>query len=155
MPGRVDAILAIEHPTKFAIALSDHIYQLDVPGGFAALSEAEQTVYCVDGIEREVNNGGFSQFYVNSAGDQAHETLAALERIGAHQMAALLREANACFGPTGPSPDPETRARQMDAIGEQAEERWQALSERFFAYPDDLTTLMRAYVTSHRAEIRE
>ena len=155
MPGRVDAILAIEHPTEFAIALSDHIYQLDVPGGFASLSEAEQTVYCVDGLEREVNNGGFSQFYVNSAGDQAHETLAALERIGAHQMAALVREANACFGPAGPSSDPDTRATQMDAIGSSAEERWRTLSEQFFGYPDDLTSLMRAFVSAHRADIRE
>ena len=155
MPGRIDAILAIEDPTAFAIALGNHIYQLDGEGDFAGLSEAEQTVYCIDGLERDVNNGGFSQFYLNSSGDQAVETVAALERIGATRMAALVRDANAAFGPSGPARDRDERGTQLLALGDAADAHWQALSAKFWDYPDDLTALVRAYVSAHRGEFRE
>ena len=45
MTGRIDEILAIEDPTEFAIALSDHVYGRPGAGGFFGLTEAEQTVY--------------------------------------------------------------------------------------------------------------
>src|SRR5687768_790603 len=71
MTDRIDEILTIEDPTEFAIALSDHVFGRPGPEGFSGLTEAEQTVYCIAGLERDVNNGGFAQFFLNSSGDQA------------------------------------------------------------------------------------
>jgi hypothetical protein len=39
--------------------------------GLAAFSQAERYVYAVQGMMREVNNGGWSQFFFNSAGELA------------------------------------------------------------------------------------
>ena len=150
MPTPIDEILAIEDPTRFAIALSNHVYGREGPGGFSGLSEAEQTVYCIDGLEREVNNGGFAQFFFNSAGDQARETVAALRRIGAAHTAELVERAMGPFGPTGPSADRDERATQLDRIGDSAEALWYELDDGFYEYKDDLTDLLRSYVRSRR-----
>lgn len=150
MPTPIDEILAIADPTRFAIALSNHVYGREGPGGFAGLSEAEQTVYCIDGLEREVNNGGFAQFFLNSAGDQSRETVAALRRVGAEHTARLVERAMAPFGPEGPSPNPDERAAQLERIGDGAAALWYELDDAFFEYKDDLTGLLRSYVRSRR-----
>lgn len=152
--ARIDDILAIEDGTAFAIALSDFVFGMTGGEGIAGLSEAETTAYVVDGLEREVNNGGFSQFYFNSAGDQARETVEALRRIGAGRMAALVERANGAFGADGPSPDREARWQQLEALGDTASELWSELDDSFYEYPDDLTGLMRAYVAAHREGFR-
>ena len=37
----------------------------------------------IEALEAEVNNGGFDQYFYNSAGDNTAETIQALETIGA------------------------------------------------------------------------
>jgi hypothetical protein len=44
----------------------------------------------VEGLEAEVNNGGFDQYFFKSAGDEAVAAIAALIAIGATKIAALL-----------------------------------------------------------------
>ena len=61
---------------------STNIFSRLQVAGFDSLCPAEQVFICIDQLEREVNNGGFHQFFWNSAGDNTPETLAALEQIG-------------------------------------------------------------------------
>jgi uncharacterized protein DUF4375 len=58
-----------------------------MPAGIRAL-------YVTSGVEDEVNNGGFNQYYWNSSGKFAGEAVAAFEFFGAHKYAELMREAN-------------------------------------------------------------
>lgn len=149
MSRAIDDILAIEDPTQFAIALSSHVYGR--PGeGFESLTQAEQTVFCIDGLEREVNNGGFSQWFFNSAGDQARETIDALQRVGANHTAELVRRSLQPFGAEGPSRDWEQRRDQLERIGDGAEGLWNELTDAFYEYTDDLTALLRSYADAHR-----
>lgn len=48
--------------------------------GFAALSIPQQYFSAVSVLDGEVNNGGYSQYFVNSSGDYWKEALAGLER---------------------------------------------------------------------------
>src|SRR5438034_442431 len=61
--------------------------------GLAALDERERTLFLVWSFTSEVDNGGFEQFFFNSGGGYAPETVDALERIGAPDVAALLERA--------------------------------------------------------------
>ena len=153
--SRIGDILAIEDGTQFAIALSNHVFDAAEKRGVENLTEAELTAFVVDGAEREVANGGFSQFYFNSAGDQARETVEGLHRIGAHKMAEIVERANAAFGDHGPSPDRDKRQEELDEIGEASEKLWSDLDGEWNDYPDDITTLMRKYVQENRAAFRE
>ena len=148
-------VLAKEDGTQFAIALSDLVFPRYDRDGFAALTSAERVAYCVDALEREIANGGFDQYFWNSSGDTAHETLAALLEIGAAGAAALLREAIAAF-PAGKVPaNREERQKVHQSLPQSAREKWHELDGRFDGYPDDLSTLMRGYAGAHAAEFRD
>lgn len=151
----ISDVLARRDGTEFAIALSDLVFPRCDRDGFAALTGAERVAYCVDALEREVNNGGFDQFFRNSSGDTAAETLAALERIGAIQAAGLLREALAAFPGGVAPPDRNEREKLVDAMDDAVGDSWSELDGRFQDYPDDLTTMMRAFVEANRGEFRD
>ena len=147
----ISKILKITDATAFSIALSDLVYSRAGPAGLEGLRPAEQVVYCIDGLERDVNNGGFEQFFVNSPGDYAKETQAALRTIGAQETAALVARAIAVF-PGGPSPDADQRGKQVDALSDDALTQLDMLSAEFMEYRDDLSGLLRAYVAQHQGD---
>jgi hypothetical protein len=101
-----------------------------------------------------VNNGGFHQFFLNSAGDHARETVEALGAIATPHTASLVERAMAVFPGGAPSPDHDTRQDQVDALPEEAHGQWEALDKIFFRYEEDLTALLRVYVARHTADFR-
>jgi hypothetical protein len=145
----IQDVLAVNDGAKFAIALSELVNAREASVGYDALSHAEQIALCVDGLEREVNNGGFEQYFGNSAGDHALDCVDALDEIGGHQAAELLRRALTIFGVAGPDPDREERSLQLEALGERVPTKLEPLDDAFFDYPDDLAELMRAFVRSN------
>ncbi|HUQ27184.1 MAG TPA: DMP19 family protein [Usitatibacter sp.] len=153
MPS-IDDVLANEDPTTFAIALSDLVFARYDRDGFESLTPPERVAYCVDALEREVNNGGFEQFFTNNSGDTSAETVAALRKIGAIQAANLVQSAMELF-PNGSLPrDREERVDVVGAMSDAHRSKWHELDDRFCSYPDDLTRLMRAFVNAHRAGFR-
>lgn len=94
------------------------------------------------GIEAEVNNGGFDQYYFNGAGEHARLVPAALHEIGAHKMAQIVERANALFGPDGPPVDADERDVGLFKITDDDEEAWEQLDREFQAYPDDIAALL-------------
>ena len=58
-----------------------------------ALTEEETIVLAVEALEREVNNGGYHQFFVNSSKEFAPVIVDALERIGCTNTAAITKDA--------------------------------------------------------------
>jgi hypothetical protein len=58
-----------------------------LPAGIRAL-------YVTWGVEAEVFNGGFNQYYWNSSRNFAEQAVAAFEFFSAHEHAELMREAN-------------------------------------------------------------
>lgn len=113
---------------------------------FEALPESDRVLITIWALEGEVNNGGFDQFYFNSSGHLAAFAVEALTLIGAHQMAALVRDANAHFGPGGPPLDGDERHAQLLAITADHEDLFDDLDRRFFEYPDDVSALLSAYL---------
>ena len=67
------------------------------------LSPAAQVLYHTGVFCGEMVNGGISQFFSNTSGNRAHETLAALRTIGAVLCAELLEKALTLF-PDGIAP---------------------------------------------------
>lgn len=94
-------------------------------------------------FEAEVNNGGFDQYYFNSAGDLAIPTVKALLEIGARNTAALLGAANSEFPDSLPPVDRELRQLSLDGIRDTA--RFGALEEEFYRGKEDLTALLACY----------
>ncbi len=104
----------------------------------------ERTVVLVRELEDEVNNGGFHQYFNNSSGDNAADTISALLEIGALAMADILRRAIERFLD---KISPTERVARLEILCEQfpKTDEFDDLNAEFFAYPDDLSILLAEY----------
>ncbi len=117
--------------------------------GFAYLSEHEKVLFCVWMLETEVNNGGFNQFYWNSAGDFSIETVESLNKIGAVETSSIVQAANDNFGEAGPPKERINRQEVLEELEDKGALKLDSLDEEFYSYPDDLTELMYQYASAH------
>jgi hypothetical protein len=134
--------------------ISDRVFDRYGKLGYEKLSEPEKVFHCIWQLEAEVNNGGFDQYYFNSAGDQALDTVKSLETIGANHTAGLVREANALFGESGPSPQRFTRQKQLNALRHAKGKKMDEIDKEFYKYKDNLEQLLEAYVSKNADAFR-
>lgn len=99
---------------------------------YELLSPPRRAVILLDELEREVNNGGFDQYYLNSSGDGAALAPESLRMMGYDVFADLVQRANAQF-PEGPPADRNQRLRVMDSLGPEAAKVWHGLDLEFYA----------------------
>ncbi|QSX38194.1 DMP19 family protein [Shewanella sedimentimangrovi] len=98
----------------------------------------------IDELEAEINNGGFDQFFFNSAGDHTEETIQALLTIGANHTANILKKA-ACKFPGGmPPKDRNIRQELLEDVSPDSD-AFEDLDEEFLAYKDNLASLVSGY----------
>lgn len=105
---------------------------------------AQEALELVQALEGEVNNGGFHQFFYNSAGDNTMETIQALETVGAPVMAGIVRRAAAMFPGNAP---PRDRFNRQNVLLEKFPDAtaFEELDDEFYAYPENLSELLRKY----------
>ena len=115
---------------------------------FIQLEDPDKILVTIWGLEAEVNNGGFNQYYFNGSGDQAYYASDALQSIGAHKMASIVSSVNDVFGPDGPSRDRGVRQKQLILVApnDGVQSPWGALDRAFQCYPDDIASLLIAYL---------
>ncbi|WP_425596053.1 DMP19 family protein [Roseibium album] len=94
-------------------------------------------------VELEVNNGGFSQYYFNSAGSLANFAPEAFTKIGAHNTAKIIVSANAKFGAW--VPEGRFDRQEVLEVLENDDVSWDTLDNKFYEYPDDIERLLTAY----------
>jgi hypothetical protein len=117
--------------------------------GFDDLNEEEKVLVTVWAIEGEVNNGGFDQFFFNSAGDVAFYGPRALEAIGANKMAIIAEQANSIFGEGGPNKIWAERREVVLSFKDKFDSFLDSLDALFYEYPDDIAALIEKYVTAN------
>lgn len=142
----IDSILDDDDLDYFAMDLLDHLLGREQP------SESEKVALLILMLNVEHSNGGLAQYYFNSAGNEAHELPSALRAVGAAQHAAIVEAVNALFGPTGPSPDPEERRRQIGMLERDHEAEWKRLLDHFDDVRVDYVRRLRRYARSHRKD---
>lgn len=150
----IDDILAIGDETKIIVTLIEPISKKFNRVGFDNLTEPEKVFYCVYWLEGEVNNGGFNQYFFNSAGDFAQETVVALRKIGAHYTADILLQSFSVFPKNSPIRDRYKRQKVLLKIGEEKEEFLNELDEKFFAYTDPIGSLLIEYIKKQKDHIQ-
>jgi hypothetical protein len=74
-------------------AFEQAIDQKSAAHGFHSLTLEEQFVLAVEALEREVNNGGYSQFFTNSSAEHCLNIVIGLERIGCPKTADITKQA--------------------------------------------------------------
>ncbi|MDH0449508.1 MULTISPECIES: DMP19 family protein [unclassified Shewanella] len=98
----------------------------------------------IEVLEAEINNGGFDQFFFNSAGDYTEETIQALVKIGANHTADIVRRAASKFPNDMPPKDRGARQELLEDISPDSD-AFEEFDEEFLAYEDDLTSLVSSH----------
>lgn len=88
----LDSLLIADNSNNSVIELDNFICELCEWGdNMDALTDGQRHFYYNQNLEREINNGGFNQYFLNSSGDFAHETIKSLRTIGANHTADILQ----------------------------------------------------------------
>jgi hypothetical protein len=119
--------------------------------GLAGLNDAERVVVLVSRANFEIELGGFSAFFYNSAGDHAAETVPALEAVEAKIAAAALRAAMAKFPDGTPSVDRESRYSEWKQVSKSLG----PLNTEFYSEQPDVFSRLCSFIEAHEGELQE
>lgn len=119
---------------------------------FEQQSLPQQVFSAIWEVESEVNNGGFSQYFLNDSAESASFVVNALTTIEAPKTADVCRRAILTAFPGGlPKTVEGIRSIAAD-FSKDILEKLEPLDQEFFSYPHNLTDLLFAYVTAHPEE---
>jgi hypothetical protein len=113
---------------------------------FESLNQYEMNILFIEFIEKQVNAGGFDQYFFNDSGQFAHETLNFLREINATKTAEILNNAIKVFPKNTVPKDLEHRQDLMEGISE----NWGKLDDDFREKPENLTKLTIEYVKANK-----
>jgi hypothetical protein len=122
---------------------------------FEAQSIPQKVFSSIWAVESEVNNGGFSQYFLNYSSETAGFLVEAMNAIGAPQTADICKRAIVAAFPNGLPSDPQAISSAAAGFSEETEEKLGALDNEFFSYPHNLTDLLFSYVSKHPEEFGE
>lgn len=120
--------------------------------GERTLSKEERTVLAVRALDREVNNGGYDQFFRNSSKKFAPEIVQSLTRIGCRRTAKITQRAIKALHSR-----PLTLVRIKMAMRKTNEDRDRELErcdELFYGTPQGIPSRLYAFIKANRRRIR-
>jgi hypothetical protein len=135
-------LISLSESEKTAVGKKDFASQPAPQKVFSALWE----------VESEVNNGGFSQYFVNDSAESACFVVEALNTIGAPKTADICRRAIAAAFPSGLPESAEAIRSAAADFSDEVLEKLEPLDQEFFSYPHNLSDLLFAYVSRHPEE---
>ena len=114
-----------------------------------AISAEESLVLAVEALEREVNNGGYNQFFFNSSNEFAGSIIEALRAIGCPKTAEITQEAIVALGIEG---DLTSEALQevVTADDEQLETKLSACDDRYYANTESIEDRLFEWIKKNR-----
>jgi hypothetical protein len=154
MNMEIQAALDVADETDSFLQITDVIYDKEAELGYDALNDAEKTVYLLDQLLREMENGGFVQFVHHDAGSRAVDTLEALERIKAKVSAGLLERLLDFFPERHVPADEDERIDLFDQIESDHADTIAELDDRFYDSGENLVEMTLRYVTKHLKDFR-
>jgi len=147
----IDALLSSPDTNNAIIEIDYYVCKLCSYGDtLDRLTEAQKNFYFNQNLEREINNGGFNQYFYNSSGDFAHETITSLRKIGADKTAVILQKAIDQFPDSTVPKDRTNRQEILEQIEDTANEVWEQLDQAFYKYEDNLYDLNIEYIKQNR-----
>lgn len=118
-----------------------------------ALTEAERVIMAIEAMEREVNNGGYGQFFINSSKYFAPYIVQALQTIGctgfANLAASAIAELRLPHKFDGDACD-KAYMTHRDEINPKLLE----LGERYYQTDEPIGDKLFSYIEQHSSEIR-
>ena len=115
---------------------------------FATQPPDQQVFSAIWSLESGVNGDGFSGYFSSWDGDTANFAPEALERIGAPNAAAIVRRALQAVQAAPLPNDHDQREALVLDLDDASSAALEALDSEFYAYPDNLTECLFAFVAA-------
>lgn len=116
------------------------------------LTDIELTVLAIEAFEREVNNGGFSQFFYNSSVEYAPIIVNSLKAVGCNGLADLAQKSIDIVAVD--ISDPDAIEDRMDPDDEELEEALGRLDDIFYDSEEVTTYALFDYIKNNRGQIQ-
>jgi hypothetical protein len=119
----------------------------------AELSNPERVVLAVEALEREVNNGGYKQFFTNSSCEFTAFVVQALQLIGCPECAAITAEA---IGELDLADhfDAEAVERVASGLSDESSAKVGVCDSRYYENDESIDERLFAYIEQHAHEIQ-
>jgi Protein of unknown function (DUF1553)/Protein of unknown function (DUF1549)/Domain of unknown function (DUF4375)/Concanavalin A-like lectin/glucanases superfamily/Planctomycete cytochrome C len=151
----VDELIALEgkyRTDSLVLAFEQAMDQKAAREGDDKLTNEERVILAIEALEREVNNGGYGQFFVNSSREYAPIIVDALRRIGCPKTAEITQTAMKVVQKT-----PMTDEEIENGTWEEDEERQESLGEcdtLYFERPESIEESLFEFIKANRAQNR-
>jgi Domain of unknown function (DUF4375) len=122
---------------------------------FVAQSFPQKVFSAIWAAESEINNGGFSQYFVNWSAESAPFVVAAFEAIGALKAADICKRAITVAFPAGLPLTEEAISQAAGDFSRQILGELDHSDKEFYKYPDNVTDLLFTFVLEHPEEFGE
>ncbi len=119
--------------------------------GTQHLTDEERIVLAVEALEREVNNGGYDQFFVNSSREFSPMIVGALQRIGCKKTANITHEAIKALGIS------DLRSDVIEAVicnrDEERRSKLNRCDDAYYNSTEPIAERLFAFVKANKASI--
>jgi len=150
----LDQLLSFEgeyRTDSLVVACEQAIMQKLARDGEAALSEQERAVVAVEALEREVNNGGYQQFFVNTP-EFVATIVDSLSRIGCTKTAEITRKALDALGL--PRLDVETVNATMEEDSCARDEKLNRCDQLYYEAGEDIAGQLFNFIKANRGALK-
>jgi hypothetical protein len=147
-----DQLLALEGEYRIdslVLAFEQALDQKSARKGESSLSEEERVILAIEALEREVNNGGYRQFFENSSREYAPIIVLALERIGCAKTTAITQEAIDALNLPAPTAD----AIEAALEGDEPDEELNTCDEAYFKAGEDIAGKLFTFIKTNKKTI--
>jgi len=117
------------------------------------ISREERYVLAIEGLEREVNNGGYSQFFLNSSHEFVDVIEEALLAIGCPKTAAITANATGALGLSGEL-SPEKAEQVVLADDDAVREALDDCDARYYENDEAIADKLFDWIKRHRTAVR-
>ena len=121
--------------------------------GKAEVSPKERYILAVEALEREVNNGGYNQFFLNSSNEFAGDIEDALRAIGCPKTADMTRDAVTAIAPDG-TRDSETLSDRAASPSDKVATALATCDDRYFSNDEPIADRLFDWIKANRSDIR-
>ena len=137
---------------SLVVAMEQALQQKVAQGGEQELSDEERIILAVEALEREVNNGGYIQFFTNASGEYAPIIVEALLHIDCPETARITQIAIESLGLLDTSP--EVLEAACEADNEARDEELEECDGLYFGAGEDVAGQLFEFVRANQETIQ-
>lgn len=148
-----EELLALEHQYRIDSLVSAFEQGLQARAGDRALSKEERYVLAIEALEREVNNGGYRQFFMNSSNEFVDVIVEALQAIGCSETAAVAKQAIEVLGVEEPPTGPRVEAVVLEG-DDRIDQELGKCTDQYFQSGEPIASLLFAWIKLNADRVR-